>query len=187
MALSVVLLIERTTRGNARYHNVSARRRAPPQRLRGLGAALAFIACAAPLFFGFVLPVAILGKLAWDEGMAAFHARTLSLVGNTFTLAGITAVVAIVAATVPEATEGISYGMPAFRLRGHPLVGYANWKGHCALYGMSAGLDRFAPRLEAFSTSKGTIRFTPTEPIPRDLIEDIVRFRVGEIDARWPA
>ena len=93
----------------------------------------------------------------------------------------------VVPATVPEATEGISYGMPAFRLRGHPLVGYANWKGHCALYGMSAGLDRFAPRLEAFSTSKGTIRFTPTEPIPRDLIEDIVRFRVGEIDARWPA
>jgi uncharacterized protein YdhG (YjbR/CyaY superfamily) len=94
---------------------------------------------------------------------------------------------AIVAATVPEATEGISYGMPAFRLRGHPLVGYADWKGHCALYGMSAGLDRFAARLEAFSTSKGTIRFTPAEPIPRDLIEDLVRFRVGEIDARWPA
>ena len=93
----------------------------------------------------------------------------------------------IVAATVPSATEGISYGMPAFLLRGHPLVGYADWKGHCALYGMSAGLDRFAPRLEGFSTSKGTIRFMPDTPIPRDLIEDLVRFRVGEIDARWPA
>lgn len=93
----------------------------------------------------------------------------------------------IIAGAVPEATEGFSYGMPAFKVRGHPLVGYADWKGHCALYGMSAQLDRFAPRLNGFSTSKGTIRFTPEQPIPQDLIEDLVRFRLGEIDARWPA
>jgi uncharacterized protein YdhG (YjbR/CyaY superfamily) len=92
-----------------------------------------------------------------------------------------------IAALVPEATEGISYGMPTFKLRGHPLVGYANATRHCALYGMSAGLERFAPRLAGFSTSKGTIRFTPGSPVPDDLVEDLVRFRVGEIDARWPA
>ena len=94
---------------------------------------------------------------------------------------------ASIARLVPAATEGISYGMPAFKLRGHPLVGYANAKHHCALYGMSAGLDRFAPRLTAFSTSKGTIRFTPDAPVPDDLVADLVRFRVAEIDARWPA
>jgi uncharacterized protein YdhG (YjbR/CyaY superfamily) len=94
---------------------------------------------------------------------------------------------ASIARLVPEATEGISYGMPAFKLRGHPLVGYANAKHHCALYGMSAGLEPFASRLTAFSTSKGTIRFTPDAPIPDDVVEDLVRFRVGEIDARWPA
>lgn len=91
-----------------------------------------------------------------------------------------------IARLVPAATEGISYGMPAFKLRGHPLVGYANATHHCALYGMSAGLDRFAPRLTGFSTSKGTIRFTPERPVPDDLVEDLVRFRVAEIDARWP-
>lgn len=94
---------------------------------------------------------------------------------------------ALIAGIVPEATEGISYGMPAFKLRGHPLVGYANATHHCALYGMSAQLERFARRLTDFSTSKGTIRFTPEHPVPDDVVEDLVRFRVGEIDARWPA
>jgi uncharacterized protein YdhG (YjbR/CyaY superfamily) len=94
---------------------------------------------------------------------------------------------AFIAGLVPEATEGISYGMPAFKLRGHPLVGYANAKQHCALYGMSAQTERFAARLTGFSTSKGTIRFTPDAPVPDDVIEDLVRHRVQEIDARWPA
>jgi uncharacterized protein YdhG (YjbR/CyaY superfamily) len=94
---------------------------------------------------------------------------------------------ASIARLVPEATEGISYGMPAFKLRGHPLVGYANAKHHCALYGMSAQTERFAARLEGFSTSKGTIRFTPDAPVPDDVITDLVRHRVQEIDARWPA
>lgn len=94
---------------------------------------------------------------------------------------------ATIARVAPGATEGFSYGMPTFRLRGHPLVGYAAWKGHCALYGMSAGLERFAPRLTPYSTSKGTIRFAPEEPLPDALVRDLVRFRIGEIDARWPA
>jgi uncharacterized protein YdhG (YjbR/CyaY superfamily) len=39
-----------------------------------------------------------------------------------------------VAEVVPEATEGISYGMPAFRYRGRPLVGFAAFKKHCSLF-----------------------------------------------------
>ncbi len=97
--VALVLVAERVSRGKARYHNVSARARAVPQRLHGFAAAAAFAACFAPLLFGFLLPVGLLAKLAWAEG-AVPSTRLVSLMGNTFTLAGITAVLAIVAATL---------------------------------------------------------------------------------------
>lgn len=125
------------------------------------------------------------GTLRGVDGPAAVDRYLATLPADR--RAALERVRAAIARLVPEATEGISYGMPAFKLRGHPLVGYANAKHHCALYGMSAGLDRFAPRLTGFSTSKGTIRFTPDHPVPDDLVADLVRFRVREIDARWPA
>lgn len=97
--VALVLLIERLSRGRARYHNVTARKRAPPQQLHGLAAFAAFSACFAPLLFGFLLPMGILGKLAWDEG-GATSPRLLALMGNSFTLSGATALIAIVAATL---------------------------------------------------------------------------------------
>ena len=98
--VALVLVLERVSRGEARYHNLSARNRAAPQRLHGAGAAAAFAACFAPLLFGFLLPMAILAKLAWDDRGAELGARLLMLIGNTFTLAGLTALLAIVAATL---------------------------------------------------------------------------------------
>jgi len=98
--VALVLIAERLSRGKARYHNVTARKRAPPQRLRGIAALAAFVACFAPILFGFLLPVGILAKLAWDEGAFTISARVLALIGNTFTLAGTTALLAILAATL---------------------------------------------------------------------------------------
>ncbi len=97
--VAAVLLIERLSRGNARYHNITVRERAPAQRLRGFPAFAAFCACFAPLLFGFLLPVTILAKLAWEEGGVP-GPRLLTLVGNTFTLAGATALIAIATATL---------------------------------------------------------------------------------------
>lgn len=94
---------------------------------------------------------------------------------------------AVIASAAPDATQGISYGMPAFKLRGHPLVGYAAWKAHCAIYGMSAATATLAADLEGFETSKGTIRFTTDRPLPDSVIRDLVKLRTAEIDARWPA
>ena len=87
-----------------------------------------------------------------------------------------------VAATGAE--EGISYGAPAFRYKGRPLVSYGAAKAHCAFYCMSPAVmvEREAA-LEGFDTSKGTIRFTPAAPIPDALVIDIVRARLAEIDA----
>jgi len=92
-----------------------------------------------------------------------------------------------IAAAAPEAVEAISYGMPAFRYRGRPLVSYLAAKAHCSLFPMnSALLDAHRAQLEGFSMSKGTIRFTPEHPIPKALVETIVHARKVELEAARP-
>jgi uncharacterized protein YdhG (YjbR/CyaY superfamily) len=88
----------------------------------------------------------------------------------------------IIAEAVPEAEEAISYGMPAFRYRRRPLVGYKAAKAHVSLFPMSpAVVEAHGDRLRDWSTSKGTIRFTPEHPLPQDLVVSIVMARVAEM------
>jgi uncharacterized protein YdhG (YjbR/CyaY superfamily) len=90
-----------------------------------------------------------------------------------------------IAAAAPEAEEAISYGMPAFRYRGRALVAYAAFKAHCSLFPMSAALiEAHHDELSAFATAKGTLHFTPENPLSRDLVELIVRERMAQTDAR---
>lgn len=89
-----------------------------------------------------------------------------------------------IAAAAPDAVEGISYGLPAFRYRGRPLVSYNATKGHCAFFPMSpAVLDRHRDQLAGFDLAKGTVRFPPDRPIPTEIVSEIVRERLAEIDA----
>jgi uncharacterized protein YdhG (YjbR/CyaY superfamily) len=83
-------------------------------------------------------------------------------------------------ALAPEAVEGISYGMPAYKVDGKPLVYFAAAKAHCGLYGNNA---RFlAPdELARIDHSKGTLRFTPDSPLPETIVEKVVRGRLREI------
>ena len=94
----IVLALERWNRGAARYHSV--RKPQPPQRLRGLAAAAALVACGAPVLFGFLLPAGILLKLAVTESEGEWGTRVLGLVANSFTVAGITAALAVAVAVV---------------------------------------------------------------------------------------
>ncbi len=90
-----------------------------------------------------------------------------------------------VAVAAPEAEEAISYGAPAFRYHRRPLVGFAAAKAHCSFFPMSpAVVAAHLDELTGFDTAKGTIRFTPTNPIPDAVVEGIVRDRMAEIDAR---
>ena len=93
--VALVLGLERASRGRAAYYSVAPRKPAPPNRLRGGASALALLACAAPVFFGFVLPASLLAALAWEERGAYLGTRFVALVANSFTLAGLTAVVAV--------------------------------------------------------------------------------------------
>ncbi len=88
----LVLLLERMSRGRARFHNTTGRNRPQPgQRLSGFAAAGAMLACALPLTLGFLLPAGILFEMALSEGDAQFGARFLQLAGNSFALAALTA------------------------------------------------------------------------------------------------
>ena len=80
----------------------------------------------------------------------------------------------------PEATEGISYGMPAFRYKG-ALVAFAAFSDHCSFFPMSAALiEKFKKELEGYSTSKGTIRFPLDKPLPAALVKKLVKARIAQ-------
>jgi uncharacterized protein YdhG (YjbR/CyaY superfamily) len=83
-----------------------------------------------------------------------------------------------------ETTEGISYGMPAFKYKG-PLIAFAAFKQHCSLFPMNAGLvAEFSDELKNYVTSKGTIRFPLDKPPPAALVKKIVKARVAENEAK---
>src|SRR5262245_2389737 len=70
---------------------------------------------------------------------------------------------------VPEATEGISYQIPAYKLNGTALLFFAGWKQHFSLYPASdAMVGKFKKELANYEISKGTIRFPFSEAVPVD-------------------
>ena len=85
-------------------------------------------------------------------------------------------------AVAPDAVESISYGLPTFKYQGRPLVHLGAAKNHCALYGMSAVLQAHQNELAAYDTSKGTIRFSPSEPLPEALVKKLISARIAEIE-----
>lgn len=91
---------------------------------------------------------------------------------------------ASVAAAAPGAEEGFSYGAPAFRYRDRPLVCYSAAKAHLSFFPMSPELiEAHQTELTEWSTSKGTIRFTPDHPLPAHLVGTLVQERIAELDA----
>jgi uncharacterized protein YdhG (YjbR/CyaY superfamily) len=85
----------------------------------------------------------------------------------------------------PNAEECISYAIPAVRLNGRLLVGFAAWSSHCSFYPMSSKtLKKFRNELRNFQTSKGTLRFSPDKPMPVALVKKLLKARIAENNAR---
>jgi len=85
-------------------------------------------------------------------------------------------------AAAPRAVEGFSYGLPAFRLDGRPIAGFAASKNHCSYYPMSGQVTALlADDLAKFETSKGAVRFPADRPLPAALVRKLVKARVNEL------
>jgi uncharacterized protein YdhG (YjbR/CyaY superfamily) len=79
----------------------------------------------------------------------------------------------------PAAEETISYQMPAFK-QGSVLVWFAAFKNHIGFFPKASGIEAFKKQLLPYKTSKGTVQFPLDQPLPLDLVAEIVRFRVKE-------
>jgi len=87
-------------------------------------------------------------------------------------------------AVVPRAIEVISYQIPTFKLDGRMLVSYAAFKNHCSFFPGAAPIKAHEDELKSYQTSKGTIRFATSKPLPPALVKKLVRTRIKENEAR---
>jgi uncharacterized protein YdhG (YjbR/CyaY superfamily) len=89
----------------------------------------------------------------------------------------------VIAAAAPDATEGISYSMPAFLLGGKGLVCYAAFKDHYSLFPMSGrAVEAHKKELGERVTGKGTIQFQYGARFPAALVKKVVRTRLAEAE-----
>ncbi len=92
---------------------------------------------------------------------------------------------ATIRAAAPEATEAISYQMPAFKDRGRGLVAYAAFRDHCSLFPMSMKvIEDHEEELRPYHAGKGTLHFRVDQPIPDALVHRLVRARLAENAAK---
>jgi uncharacterized protein YdhG (YjbR/CyaY superfamily) len=83
---------------------------------------------------------------------------------------------------LPAAAEGISYGMPTYKVNSRPVLYFADWKRHFSLYPCTSSLQAaFKGELAAYDVEKGTIRFPLSDPPPVKVIADIPLFRAQEV------
>ena len=83
---------------------------------------------------------------------------------------------------LPNASETISYGMPAFKVEGKAVAGYAYWKHHCSYFPHSGSvLPEAADELASYEWSKGTLRFPVDQPLPTSLVRRLVEIRLRQL------
>ncbi len=86
---------------------------------------------------------------------------------------------ALIKDSAPAAKEAIKYGMPTFVGKKN-LVHFAGMKQHLGFYPTPGAIVHFASELATYSTSKGCMRFPYTKPLPKKVIQSMVKFRVRE-------
>jgi len=87
---------------------------------------------------------------------------------------------AIILEKAPDAFEGFSYDMPAYKTHGRVLVYFAAFKNHIGFYATPSGHQEFSKELSKYKQGKGSVQFPLNQPIPYDLIGQIVEFRAWE-------
>jgi uncharacterized protein YdhG (YjbR/CyaY superfamily) len=86
---------------------------------------------------------------------------------------------------VPEAEECISYGMPAFRLEGKVIAGFAAFKDHLSYLPHSGSvLAELAGDLTGYQSTPGSLHFPVDQPLPKVLVKKLIAIRLKEVRRR---
>ncbi len=80
----------------------------------------------------------------------------------------------------PEAAESIAYGMPAYKLNKKPLVYFGGFEKHIGFYATPSGHEAFKKELSSFKQGKGSVQFPLDQPLPVELIAEMVKFRAAQ-------
>jgi uncharacterized protein YdhG (YjbR/CyaY superfamily) len=82
---------------------------------------------------------------------------------------------------IPDAEQCISYGMPAFRLRGKIVAGFAAFKNHLSYFPHSGSvIPALSHDVARYATSKGTLQFPIDTPLPHALVEELIAVRIRQ-------
>jgi uncharacterized protein YdhG (YjbR/CyaY superfamily) len=86
-----------------------------------------------------------------------------------------------IVAIVPDADQGISYGVPAFRLEGKTIGGFAAFKNHLSYLPHSGRvIGRLERDTEGYTKTKGSLHFGVDEPLPEGLVRKLLNARIAE-------
>jgi uncharacterized protein YdhG (YjbR/CyaY superfamily) len=86
---------------------------------------------------------------------------------------------------VPEAEQVISYGVPAFRVRGNTVAGFAAFKTHLSYLPFSGSvLPTLADQLEGYAMTKSSLHFPIDRPLPKALVSKLIATRLAEVGQR---
>ena len=88
---------------------------------------------------------------------------------------------------IPDAEQGISYGMPAFRVQGNTVAGFAAFKDHLSYLPHSGTvLEQLADELAGYTMTKGSLHFAVDRPLPKAVVTKLIAVRLREADRRLP-
>jgi uncharacterized protein YdhG (YjbR/CyaY superfamily) len=86
-----------------------------------------------------------------------------------------------IVAIVPNAEQCISYGMPAFKVRGKTIAGFAAFKSHLSYLPHSGSvIPRLAEETEGYTKTKGSLHFPVDKPLPKELVKKLLDARMAE-------
>ena len=82
---------------------------------------------------------------------------------------------------IPEAEQGISYRLPAFRLQGKVVAGFAAFKNHLSYLPHSGSVfPQLQNDVAPYRTSSGALQFPVDKPLPKPLVEKLIRVRITQ-------
>jgi uncharacterized protein YdhG (YjbR/CyaY superfamily) len=88
---------------------------------------------------------------------------------------------ATIVSLVPDAEQGMSYGLPAFKLRGKTIAGFAAFTHHLSYLPHSGSvISRLGEETEAYAKTKGSLHFPVDAPLPENLVKKLLDTRITD-------